>query len=366
MAEDWAGDVKKYAPDADDAAIAGIVRYCGIALQNRDSSLVSFADPIETARVRDNFLRKKLGLTHADAVLDQAIATVSGRMMGVNFKNRVTVYYLLAEHFGVLHLFGGKAGAGVPAAGGAVALGVAGLAAVGDGEDAGNRPPTQPAANAPEPLARPAASPRSETLTGDYGAASKGGSRAGVGWWPWLLLGLLLLAVLWWLFFRNPAPPASQTAAAEPEVAASAAPAAKQAAAPGALGALAAAPVEGTATIPTGAGVTAETRDGKPVVKIYFDSGKTDLAPAFTDAATALKEYLASHSGSTLAVSGFNDPTGNAAANAKLSKNRAQAVRAALIAAGVPEASIELVKPAAATDTTTSEAAARRVEVQVR
>ena len=33
MAEDWAADVKKYSPDADDAAIKGIVRHCGIALQ---------------------------------------------------------------------------------------------------------------------------------------------------------------------------------------------------------------------------------------------------------------------------------------------------------------------------------------------
>ena len=49
MAEDWAADVKKYVPDADDAAIAGIVRYCGIALQKRDSSLVAFGDVTEGA-----------------------------------------------------------------------------------------------------------------------------------------------------------------------------------------------------------------------------------------------------------------------------------------------------------------------------
>jgi len=51
MAEDWAADVKKYASNADDKAIAGIVRYCGIALQKRDSSLVSFSDKAEVARV---------------------------------------------------------------------------------------------------------------------------------------------------------------------------------------------------------------------------------------------------------------------------------------------------------------------------
>ena len=58
MTTDWAADVKTYAPGADDAAISGIVKYCGIALRNRDSSLVSFSDKDEVARVRDNFLKK--------------------------------------------------------------------------------------------------------------------------------------------------------------------------------------------------------------------------------------------------------------------------------------------------------------------
>ena len=52
MAEDWAADVKKYAPDADPAVIAGIIRYCGIALQKRDSSLVALADREEVALAR--------------------------------------------------------------------------------------------------------------------------------------------------------------------------------------------------------------------------------------------------------------------------------------------------------------------------
>jgi outer membrane protein OmpA-like peptidoglycan-associated protein len=106
MAEDWAIDVKKYVPNADDGAIAGIVRYCGIALRNRDSSLVSFTDPAETDRVRENYLKKKLGLTDPDSVLDAAIAAVGVRMKEDTTRNRVTVYYLLAEHFGKLGLFG--------------------------------------------------------------------------------------------------------------------------------------------------------------------------------------------------------------------------------------------------------------------
>jgi hypothetical protein len=106
MAEDWAVDVKKYAPNADAGVIAGIVRYCGIALQKRDSSLVSITDPEETRRVRENFLKKKLGLTLSDGDLDKAIAAVGQRMKADRTKSRVTVYYLLAEQFGKLATFG--------------------------------------------------------------------------------------------------------------------------------------------------------------------------------------------------------------------------------------------------------------------
>ena len=84
MTEDWAADVKKYVSNPDTKAIAGIVRHCGIALRNRDSSLVSFTDKEEVARVRDQFLKKKLGLPNPDADLDKAI---------------------MAEHFGKLSAF---------------------------------------------------------------------------------------------------------------------------------------------------------------------------------------------------------------------------------------------------------------------
>ena len=105
MTEDWSQDVRKYVPDADEGVIAAIVRHCGIALQNRDSSLVSFTDKTELDRVRENFLKKKLGLSAPDSELDASIAAVGERMKGDRTKNRVTVYYLLAEKFGKLGQF---------------------------------------------------------------------------------------------------------------------------------------------------------------------------------------------------------------------------------------------------------------------
>lgn len=102
---DWAADVKAHVAGANDKAIEGIVKYCGIALRNRDSSLVSFTDKDEVKRVRENFLKKKLGLTNSDADLDAAIAAVGAQLKGQHDKHRVTVYYLLAERFGKLGLF---------------------------------------------------------------------------------------------------------------------------------------------------------------------------------------------------------------------------------------------------------------------
>ena len=102
---DWSVDVKKYVPDADDTAIDGIIRHCGIALQSRDASLVSFTDKSELERVREKFLKKKLGLSMSDDELDGAIASIGDKMKDVRNKNRVTVYYMLTDHFGKLSDF---------------------------------------------------------------------------------------------------------------------------------------------------------------------------------------------------------------------------------------------------------------------
>lgn len=103
---DWAADVKKYASHADDAVIAKVVRHCGIALQKADSSLVSFSDKAELDRVKKGFMTKKLEITD-EAKADALLAEVEEAMKADRTKNRVTVYYLLAEKAGRLDVFGG-------------------------------------------------------------------------------------------------------------------------------------------------------------------------------------------------------------------------------------------------------------------
>lgn len=97
------------------------------------------------------------------------------------------------------------------------------------------------------------------------------------------------------------------------------------------------------------------------VVKFYFATGKADLAD---NAEEALKDVLAGvREGKKAVVSGYNDSTGNAAANEELSKNRALAVRNALLGFGVPESQIELRKPENTEAGQGNNAEARRVEV---
>lgn len=388
MAEDWLADVRKYVANADEAVVGAIVKYLGIALRNRDSSLVSFSDKKETDRVRENFLKKKLGLTHDDAALDAAIADVGVQMKGDRTKNRVTVYYLLAQHFGLLNIFGGVAGAAAAgaagAAGAAAALGSLGgddddgkvdrdtasaapLAAAGLGGAAGAAAAATPAAAAvppapvaasPAPTAPPPASAAPQTA---YSSVEDEKSGGGMGWLPWLLLGLLLLALL---FFglrycskqEVAAPVASDATVAGAPV--------DPAAATGTPGdALAtAAPV---AAVPAGAGVVAADRQGKPSLTVYFDVGKSAVHNDLTTAAAAVKAYVAGNPTATLAVSGFNDPTGNAAANAELSKTRAQAVKAALEKLGIAADKVVLAKPADTTGAGADNAESRRVEVVV-
>lgn len=307
MDEDWSVDVRKYVPDADAGAIAGIVRYCGIALRNRDSSLVSFSDSTETDRVRENYLKKKLGLVNPDSELDAAIAAVGERMDSDSTRNRVTVYYLLADAFGKLGLFGG----GVAAAPRVAAV--------------------PPVAAAPVPLMAAAAAPAKR--------------RAGAGLWPAVPLLLLLLSAVGLFAIISRGHPGPAAVATAPVVAPVVAPA--------------------VPVIPVGMGLTQAEIDGVPSASVYFDTAKTDVSPEIVGVAAKFKAYLADHAGARLAVSGYNDPRGDAAMNAELSKNRAFAVRDALVANGVAADAIDLVKPEATSDTTTSLENARRVDINV-
>lgn len=98
---DYLADVRKYDATASEEVVNKIVKHLGIALRNRDSSLVSCSDSSELDRVRTSWCMKKLGQADA-AKCDAVIETVCETMSGDRSKSRVTFYYLVAKHLGQL------------------------------------------------------------------------------------------------------------------------------------------------------------------------------------------------------------------------------------------------------------------------
>ena len=101
---DHLADIKKFAKKpVNEAALAGLEKTYRLVLSHADSRFVACSDPSEVETVRENFLKKKLGLTGGD--LDGAIKSVCQAMKDERNKSRLTFYYLLAEHFDKLSQF---------------------------------------------------------------------------------------------------------------------------------------------------------------------------------------------------------------------------------------------------------------------
>jgi outer membrane protein OmpA-like peptidoglycan-associated protein len=166
-------------------------------------------------------------------------------------------------------------------------------------------------------------------LTGALGYASPAAMLSGVGgaaasaatatksglmrWLPWLIGAAILLA-LWNMFLGKPSSPAPAPA--------------PKAAAPAVTPAPAPAPVAAA---------------GFPF-KVYFDTGSAAVSPVANAAVIAAVEAIRKES-ARVAITGYTDKTGDMAANEKLAKDRATAVRDALKTAGIAESGIELRPP---------------------
>ncbi|WP_020179213.1 DUF2853 family protein [Methylopila sp. M107] len=101
---DHLADVKKFAKGpVNEAAVAGLAKTYRLVLSKADTQYVACSDPKERERVRENFLKKKLGLSGDD--LDASIEATCAAMKADRTKSRLTFYYLLAEHYGKLDQF---------------------------------------------------------------------------------------------------------------------------------------------------------------------------------------------------------------------------------------------------------------------
>lgn len=73
---------------------------CGPAIYNRDASTVSSSDTEELNTVKENFLKKKLGLPESESLMGgiQEVMRIYGH--DNRMKYRAVVYYMLVKHFG--------------------------------------------------------------------------------------------------------------------------------------------------------------------------------------------------------------------------------------------------------------------------
>lgn len=102
-----------------------------------------------------------------------------------------------------------------------------------------------------------------------------------------------------------------------------------------------------------------------PRANYYFEVDQSALPVAREGSLESVVAYLQANPSAVAIVSGYHDPTGDAAHNEELAKNRAQTVKDALLAAGITESQVEMVKPVVTTGGGDL-AEARRVEVTIR
>jgi outer membrane protein OmpA-like peptidoglycan-associated protein len=113
---------------------------------------------------------------------------------------------------------------------------------------------------------------------------------------------------------------------------------------------------------PTGRGIAFD--------ELSFDTGSATLQPKSNEQLGQLAGVLKAFSSAEVSVNGYTDNTGDAAANKKLSEDRANTVKNALVGMGVPAARVTAAgfgadNPVAPNDTETGRAKNRRVELVV-
>lgn len=104
--ETYKGQISELGLDISEELLTKVAKGLGPSIYNVDSSKVSGSDSEEIARVKQNYLIKKLGLADGPE-LDTAIDEVMEKMgKGNRNKYRAVVYALLAKKFGKESIYG--------------------------------------------------------------------------------------------------------------------------------------------------------------------------------------------------------------------------------------------------------------------
>jgi outer membrane protein OmpA-like peptidoglycan-associated protein len=195
-------------------------------------------------------------------------------------------------------------------------------------------------------------------------------------WLPWLLLGLVLLALLFGLTRcsqDNGSARVATVPATAPVAGATTPPGSGTVAAPSA----ATTSVTATpSTLPGTSGVGSYLAGTEALPrtflfeKLNFDTAKSDIRAADREELNTLVATLKQYPNARIRIVGYADARGAAAANATLGKERADSVKAALVAGGIDAARLETASggetnPVDSNATSTGQAENRRTELVV-
>lgn len=103
---------------------------------------------------------------------------------------------------------------------------------------------------------------------------------------------------------------------------------------------------------------------GEALAKVFFEVGSATLAAEAQAVVAKTVAALAAKPDGIVLLSGFHDLSGDPAKNAELAKQRASAVRDALVAGGVDASLVKLRKPESTVGSGSPEEG-RRVEIRV-
>jgi outer membrane protein OmpA-like peptidoglycan-associated protein len=185
-------------------------------------------------------------------------------------------------------------------------------------------------------------------------------------WLPWILLALGILALLFGLR-RCSDNNESARVATVPDAAPAPATTTAPATAPAPATAVA---LPGTSGVGTYLGGTEALPRTFVFEKLNFDTAKSDIRPADQDELNALSAALKQYPNARMRIVGYADSRGAAAANATLGKERADSVKAALVASGIAADRLETASggetnPVDTNATSTGQAENRRTELIV-
>ena len=98
--------VKDKGVDLDPDLLRKVTRACGPSIYNRDAETIAASDPSEMARIKNNLLIKKFGMSEG-ADLDAGIdAVIEKYGRSDSRKYRAVIYYMLAKQFGKEGVYG--------------------------------------------------------------------------------------------------------------------------------------------------------------------------------------------------------------------------------------------------------------------